>query len=166
MGELNSKEVLLVPYFFWKKQGFMYIVGSLSTDGEIYKNITIKKWIWAALNFIALYPSHLICLMLANLFEVEFLRTVSKFWKRTVFPSSTNHEIRHFHVVVAAKKCTKECDACAKSLFCQFKPIAFLLFSLKLPSLLLKFPICWRKSPAPCPQWQPWKHAYFFHYQY
>ena len=34
----------------------------------------LKKWIWAALNFIALYPSHLICLMSAKIsfFEVEF----------------------------------------------------------------------------------------------
>ena len=37
-----------------------------------------------------------------------------------------------------AKKCTKKRDARAKLLFCQFKPIAFLLFSLPSPSSLLK----------------------------
>ena len=39
-----------------------------------------------------------------------------------------------------AKKCTKKRDARAKLLFCQSKPIAFLLFSVavaKLDSLLL-----------------------------
>ena len=53
---MNSKEVLLVPYFFWKKQGFMYVIRG--NDGDSYKNITIKRWIWAASNFIAFYPSH------------------------------------------------------------------------------------------------------------
>ena len=39
-----------------------------------------------------------------------------------------------------AKKCTKKGDACAKLLFCQSKPIAFLQFSLPSPSSLLKRP--------------------------
>ena len=60
-----------------------------------------------------------------------------------MFPSSTEREIRHFHVVVeatTAKKCTKKRDARAKLLFCQSKPIAFLPFSLPSPSSLLKLP--------------------------
>ena len=41
---------------------------------------------------------------------------------------------------MTAKKCTKKRDARAKLLFCQFKPIAFLPFSLTSPSSLLKLP--------------------------
>ena len=64
-----------------------------------------------------------------------------------MFPSSTNHEIRHFQVVVrrstTARKCTKKRDTHAKLLFCKDKPIAFLPFSLPSPSSsssLLKLP--------------------------
>ena len=39
---------------------------------------------------------------------------------------------------MAAKKCTKKHDACAKLLLCQSKPTAFLLFSLPWLSSLLK----------------------------
>ena len=54
--------------------------------------------------------------MLANVFGVEFLRTVSKFRKRTescclVFPASTKREFKHFPR--------------AKLLFLLIKPIAF-----------------------------------------
>ena len=41
---------------------------------------------------------------------------------------------------MTAKKRTKKRDACAKLLFCQSKPIAFLPFSLPTPSSLLKLP--------------------------
>ena len=40
-----------------------------------------------------------------------------------------------------AKQCTKERDACAKLLFCSYKPIAFVPLSLPLPSSLLKLPV-------------------------
>ena len=49
------------------------------------------------------------------------------------------HVSRCSHVV-KAKKCTKMCDAHAKLLFCQSKPIAFLPFLLSSPLLLLKLP--------------------------
>ena len=57
-----------------------------------------------------------------------------------MFTSSTKREIRHFHCcgrAVAAKKCTKKCDARAELLSCQSKPIVFLPFSLTSPSSLL-----------------------------
>ena len=41
---------------------------------------------------------------------------------------------------MTAKKCTKKCDAHSKLLFCQSKPISFLLFELTSPLLLLKLP--------------------------
>ena len=41
---------------------------------------------------------------------------------------------------VTAEKFTKKRDARAKLLFCQFKPIGFLPFSLTSPSRLLRFP--------------------------
>ena len=57
-----------------------------------------------------------------------------------VFTSSRKREIRQFHVVVMAKKRTKNRDARAKLFFRQSKPIAFLPFSLPSPSSLLKLP--------------------------
>ena len=42
---------------------------------------------------------------------------------------------------MTAKKCTKKRDACAKLLFCESKPIAFLSCALTSPLSLLKLPI-------------------------
>ena len=42
---------------------------------------------------------------------------------------------------VHAKKCTKKCDARAKMLFCQSKPVSLLPFFLLSLSSLLKLPI-------------------------
>ena len=42
---------------------------------------------------------------------------------------------------VHAKKCTKKCDACAKMLFSQSKPVSLLPFFLLSLSSLLKLPI-------------------------
>ena len=39
---------------------------------------------------------------------------------------------------LTAKRCTKKCDACAKSLFCQSKPVAFLPYSFTSASSLVK----------------------------
>ena len=64
-----------------------------------------------------------------------------------IFTSSTKHEIRHLIIIfqvlgaVMAKKCTKMCNTCAKLLFCQSKPIAFMPFLLTSPLSLLKLPI-------------------------
>ena len=103
---------------------------------------SLKNLIRAASNFIALIPSRLLRQMSANIFEVQFERTLSKFRIRKescclVFPSSTKREFRHFHVVVVQRRLRgvqKKRDARAKLLFCQSKPIGLLLFSL--PSLL------------------------------
>ena len=57
-----------------------------------------------------------------------------------VFTFSTKREIRHFHVVVVKwrqRNVPRKRDALAKLLFGQFKPIAFLPFSLMSPSSLL-----------------------------
>ena len=47
-----------------------------------------------------------------------------------MFTTSTKREIRHFHVVVVQRRQRnvqlKKCDARAKLLFCQSKPIAFM----------------------------------------
>ena len=65
--------------------------------------------------FIAIIPTYLLCQILANPPEVEFQGTISgahhiqvkkaeiKF-RRCLFPFSTKHEIRHFHVVVVEKQ--------------------------------------------------------------
>ena len=56
----------------------------------------------------------------------------------------TKRENRHFHVVIAQwgqkKNVQKKCDARAKLLLCQSKPVAFLPFSVTLPSSVLKLP--------------------------
>ena len=59
------------------------------------------------------------------------------------FMSSREHETRKFHVVVVQqkqRKSTKKCNTCAKLLFCQSKPVAFLPFSLPPLFSLLRFP--------------------------
>ena len=80
-----------------------------------------KKWIshlfklhhsYSLLNFIGLYPNS------QKEKENRFLFT--RF--------SVKHEIGKFHVVVAAKKCTKKRGARAELLFCQTKPITFTFF--------------------------------------
>ena len=61
-----------------------------------------------------------------------------------VFMSSTKCKIRHFHIVVKKwwqERCTKKRATCTGLLLCQsFSLLFFLLFSLTLPSWLLKFP--------------------------
>ena len=66
---------------------------------------SLKKWICAASNFIALIPSRLILRMLANFLEADSkgLHQSSAKEKESccfVFPSLTSREIRHFHVLV------------------------------------------------------------------
>ena len=92
-----------------------------------------------------------ICLMLRKSSGVESERTVSKFKRRKkkilflCSPTSIKRarEIKNSCTSCATKatKCTKRCDACAKLLFCQSKPIGFLPFLLPSPSSLLKLPI-------------------------
>ena len=66
---------------------------------------SLKKWICATSNYVALIPSRLILRMLANFFEADSkgLHQSSAKEKEScclVFQSSTNREIRHFHVLV------------------------------------------------------------------
>ena len=84
--------------------------------------------------------------MLVNFSGVEFLKTVSKFRKRSrrlVFTSSTKREIRHFHVVVVQQRqrnVQKSMIHVQSGFANQSKPIASLPFSLPSPSSLLKLP--------------------------
>ena len=95
-------------------------------------------------------PTLPLCEMLANFSGVESKRLYHSSRKEKesrclVFTSSTKHEIRQFHIEVVQQQqrhvSTKKHDACAKVVVCQFKPIAFSLFSLQSPSSLLKLPI-------------------------
>ena len=71
---------------------------------------SIKKWIRAASNFIALNPFRLICQMLQNFLELNSnlgLYQSSGKGKEScclLFPSSTKREIRHFHFVVVQRR--------------------------------------------------------------
>ena len=90
---------------------------------------SLKKWICAASNFIALISSRLLRQILANLFLSWILEHCmyqssgnEKEGCCLFFPSSSCND---------GKKCTKKRDALAKLLFCLSKPIAFLPFSLR-----------------------------------
>ena len=109
---------------------------------------SLKNWICAASNFIALIPSRLILRMLPKFFWSWNLKDCIKVQKKkkkvVVFcsPSSTKREIRKFHVVVVQRRqrnVQKKRDARAKLLFCLSKPTSFLPFSL--PSSLRKLRI-------------------------
>ena len=96
-----------------------------------------------------LYPAYSnssIHKMLVNFSGVEFLKTVSKFRKRSrrlVFTSSTKREIRHFHVAVVQQRQRNVQNSVIHVQTCfanQSKPFASLPFSLPSPSSLLKLP--------------------------
>ena len=105
-------------------------------------------WIRATLNFIALIPTRPSCQMLANFLGLNSKRLSRSSGKEKEsaclgFTSSSQREIRHFHVVVVQRRQRKVQnvrDARAKLLFCLSNPIALLPFSLASPSSLLKLP--------------------------
>ena len=83
---------------------FRLVVVVATTTATATKT-SLKKWICAALNFIALIPSRLIRQMLAILLELNSkgLHQSSGREKESccrLFPFSTKREIRQFHVVV------------------------------------------------------------------
>ena len=71
---------------------------------------SLKNWICAASNFIALIPSRLILRMLPKFFWSwnlkDYIKVQEKKKKVVVFcsPSSTKREIRQFHVVVVQRR--------------------------------------------------------------
>ena len=110
---------------------------------------SLEKWILATSNFITLIPTHSIHQMLANLFAVEFCKTVDQSSGKEkescclVFMSSTKHEIRHFHIAVVQwqpRNVQKVWCMCKVVVLSIYLPIAFFPSSLLLPSLLLKLP--------------------------
>ena len=89
--------------------------GTLRLNDATATRKSLKKWICVLSVFIAIIPTYLLCQISANPPEVEFQGTISgahhiqvqkaeiKF-RRCLFPFSTKHEIRHFHVVVVQKR--------------------------------------------------------------
>ena len=76
---------------------------------------SLKKWIGAASNFIALIPSRLICQMLEIFLELSSKQLYQSSRKEKescclVFPCSTKREIRHFHVVVVQRRLITRAD--------------------------------------------------------
>ena len=106
---------------------------------------SLKKWICAASNFIALVPSRLIVWMLANFFEADSKGLYQSSAKKkgkllscvSVLDKSCNQAFSRPSRAVTAKKWIKKLDARAKLLFCQSKPSVFLPFSLTSPKSLL-----------------------------
>ena len=76
---------------------------------------SLKKWICATSNFIPLIPTRSICQMMANFSGVEFLKTVSKFRKRSRESLSRVHVLDttwNCSRAAKARKCTKERCTC------------------------------------------------------
>ena len=100
--------------------------GDLGFNDAAAMRTSLKKWICILFSLYRNYAYPLLlCQMKANPPRVEFFGAKSKFrkrkFRRCLFTSSIEREIRHFHVVVVqkrAKKCTKKRDARAKVLFC------------------------------------------------
>ena len=85
--------------------------GSLkqATTTATAKKTSLKKWIRAASNVIALIPSRLIHQMLANVLELNSKGLHQSSGKEKgscclVLPSPTKREIRHFHAVVVQRR--------------------------------------------------------------
>ena len=126
------------------------IIGSLSNKGWQLLQKCHKKMnapYFKLYDIFYLYSiSCLVSQILEKFFGVEFYRTVSKFRKIIgscflLFPYSTKEEIGHFYSVIL-QQCQRKVQKCMMQvqralLFCQFKPIAFLLFSLLLLLSLL-----------------------------
>ena len=113
---------------------------------------SLKKWIPRTVsNFIDLIQFLFIFKILAKLSGIESQRTISEFRKRKRKSlccvhqlhkaSAWNKDVSSRRPATTAKKCTKKRDARAKLLFCSYKPIVFLPFSLPSSSLLLKLSI-------------------------
>ena len=103
-----------------------------------------KKWIRAVSNFIALIPTPLMCQMLAIFQELNSKGLYLGSEKQnenhclvfTPVHKTWNYEVSSHSRAVTARKNTN-----AKLLFCQYKPIASLPFSLTSPLPLLNLPI-------------------------
>ena len=108
---------------------------------------SLKKWICAASNFIALIPSRLIRRMLPKFFWSwnikDCIKVQEKKKKVVVFcsPSSTKREIRQFHVVVVQRRQRNVQKSMMHVQSCCFAYLNLLLFlPFSLPSLR-KLPI-------------------------
>ena len=66
---------------------------------------SLKKWICATSNFIPLIPTRSICQMMANFSGVEFLKTVSKFRKRS------GESLSRVHVLDTTWNCSRAAKA-------------------------------------------------------
>ena len=82
-----------------------------------------KPKTWTVSNFIDLIQFHLICQMLAKFSEVEFERTVSKFWKRKRKFLCCVHLLYKAGVVMHLQSC------CFSDLNLQFFVCLFVFFS-------------------------------------
>ena len=109
---------------------------------------SLKNWICAASNFIALIPSRLILRMLPKFFWSwnlkDCIKVQEKKKKVVVFcsPSSTKREIRQFHVVVVQRQQRNVQKSVIHVQSCCFACLNLLLFlPFSLPSSLRKLPI-------------------------
>ena len=96
---------------------------------------SLKKWTCAASNFITLIPSRLIVWMLAIFFEADSkgLHQSSAKEKEScclVFQSSTNREIRHFHVLVVQWRQRNEQKSLMRVQSCCFANLNLLFFAV------------------------------------
>ena len=117
-------------------------IGSLSNNYSDGYEMSLKKWICTASNFMALILSHSIFQVLAFFWELNSKSSgKEKESRRLPFTSSTKRESRKFYFVIVQ---WQQGNARAK-LFCRSKHITFLPFLMTSPSLLPKLPnIYWK----------------------
>ena len=122
--------------------------------------IGIKEVAWNVnLRARNLYPDYSNSFILSNASELFLSRISSLPRERNLscrlFTSSIKREIRHFPVVVVQwrqRNVQKKRDARAELLFCLFKLLLFLTFSLSSPSWHLKVPNDSQCTEAPSPR--------------
>ena len=110
---------------------------------------SLKKWICAASNFIALIPSRLIRQMLTNFLELNSkgLHQSSGKEKEScclLVPSSTKREIRQFHVVVVQRRKRNVQRSVMHVQSCCFACLNLLLFCFKTMchKTIIRFGFC------------------------
>ena len=130
-------------------RSWLWVPDQYTTTTATATKTSLKKWIHAASNFIALIPSRLINQMLADCLELNSKGLYQSSGKEKEscclrFPSLTKPEIRPFHVVVMQwrqRNVQKSVMHVRSFCFSTINLLLFCRFSCRRPASLLKLPI-------------------------
>ena len=120
------------------KSSVVYYYGAYAATTATATKTSLKTWISAASNFIALIPSHLklLCQVLAIVLKCMNSKGLYQSSGKEkgscclVFPSSTKREFRHFHVVVVQRKWRNVQKSVMHVQSCCFAYLNLLLFAV------------------------------------